>query len=158
MAHISLRRLELRDFPLFYKWWNDEELRKLTSDNHEPMPEAEIDEILARHLAREHYFDYMVESDGVPIGHILIEKLAEKRAKFYIAIGEKEAWGKGYGTMAIQEAIEKYLTQFPESVFELEVNQDNGRAIRAYEKAGFVKVGEKQYSKLKPVFRMERKV
>lgn len=156
MNHIELRKLETRDFPLFYKWWNDDELRKLTSDKYEPITNQEIDEILTKNLANEDYFDSIIELDGKPIGHILIEKTADKRATFYIALGEKTSWGQGYGTEAIKKSIDDYLTKYPETTFELEVNQDNPRAIRVYEKAGFKKVGENSQQNQKPTFIMTR--
>lgn len=156
MTNLNLRKLESKDFPLFYAWWNDKELRKLTSDKYEPISNQEVDKILAKHLQNENYFDYIVELDSKPIGHILIEKTAEKRATFYIALGEKEVWGQGYGTEAIGKSISDYLLEYPKTTFELEVNQDNPRAIRSYEKAGFKKVGENSELNQKPTFIMTR--
>jgi RimJ/RimL family protein N-acetyltransferase len=156
MSNLNLRKLEAKDFPLFYAWWNDEELRKLTSDKYEPIADQEVDEILAKHLSNGNYFDYIVELDGKPIGHILIEKTGDRRATFYIALGEKEVWGQGYGTEAIEKSIHDYLLLYPETTFELEVNQDNPRAIGAYLKAGFKKVGENSELNQKPTFIMTR--
>lgn len=158
MPNITVRQLTTDDFPLFYKWWNDRELRELTSDQYEPIEELETNTILAEHLDEENHFDYIIELESTPIGHILIEKLKQHRAKFYIAIGEKSAWGKGYGTTAILLSIENYLIKYPNTTFELEVNQDNPRAIRAYEKAGFVRVGEKHYRDAKSTFAMQKLV
>lgn len=154
MNNLKLRKLEREDFPLFYKWWNDPELRELTSRTCSPISEKEVDEILTKHLTNENYFDCIIEIDGQPIGHILIEKTKNNKAKFYIAIGEKEFWDKGYGTLAIQKSCEDFLSQYPDTIFELEVNLDNPRAIRAYEKAGFKKVSQKQEKDQKEILVM----
>ena len=60
---------------------------------------------------------------------------------FHITIGEPDAWSKGYGTEAtslmLAHAFERLgLHRVGLSVFEF-----NGRAIRAYEKCGFVVEG-----------------
>ena len=63
------------------------------------------------------------------------------RASFGIMVGEKGAWGKGYGTEAtalvVRYAFEKlYLNRV-----QLHVYEYNLRGIRAYEKVGFRREG-----------------
>ena len=144
---IELRKLEKGDAPLFYKWWNDDELRVLTSDTFERMEEAEIDEIIEKHLNNPLYYDFILLAEGKSVGHILIQK--KKEAEFfelYVAIGEKDYWDKGVGTEAIGQVLGWFWSNFPEEkTLQLEVNKDNLRAKKCYEKCGFGTVGEKSY-------------
>jgi RimJ/RimL family protein N-acetyltransferase len=65
-----------------------------------------------------------------------------------IIIGEKEYWGRDYGTEAIRQLIKKAKSKEILKIY-LEVRPDNIRAIRAYEKCGFQKAGLKKYPRNK---------
>lgn len=153
---VRLRKLERADVPLFYKWWNDDELRKWTSDTFEKMDEKEIEEIFSKHFNSKNYHDFIIDYEGVPIGHILIQEDRGDDFKYYIAIGEKDYWNRGIGTESTGLASDWFFTNFPGKNLSLEVNQDNPRAIRCYEKSGFVKNSEKKYKDKKPTFVMIR--
>lgn len=99
MPNISLRKLCQTDAPLFYKWWNDRELREYTPGTYEPVSKKEIEKILLEHLANPLCHDFIIECGDQPIGHILIQ--LKKKYEIYIAIGEKEFWSKGFGTIAM---------------------------------------------------------
>jgi len=157
VENIKLRKLERADIPLFYKWWNDDELRKWTSDTYEKMDEKEIEKILSNHFDNENYYDFIIESDSVPIGHILIQKDNKDDFQYYIAIGEKDHWDRGIGTESTKLASDWFFTNFPDEILNLEVNQDNPRAIRCYEKSGFKTVGDKKNKNQKPTFVMVNK-
>lgn len=156
---IILEKLRKEDTSLFYKWWNDEELRTLTSGNYEKMSDKEIDKSIAKHLSDPEYHDFIILADEIPVGHILIKK--EKNSKYYalyIAIGEKDYWNKGVGTEAVNQISDWFWQNFPdEKILELEVNKDNPRAKRCYEKVGFHVVAENTYKDSSDKFVMHRK-
>lgn len=52
----------------------------------------------------------------------------------------REAWGRGVGSALMEEVIAHARAQGVE-IIELEVRSDNPRAIRLYEKFGFVRIG-----------------
>jgi len=54
-----------------------------------------------------------------------------------IAIGERELWGKGYGTDAMRAILRYGFTEINLRRVSLSVFEYNPRAIRSYEKAGF---------------------
>src|SRR5919107_1358942 len=58
-------------------------------------------------------------------------------AMFHITIGEKDVWGKGYGTEATQLMLEHAFAHLGLHRVALAVFSFNERAIRSYEKAGF---------------------
>ena len=58
-------------------------------------------------------------------------------ALFHITIGERDAWGRGYGTEATELMLEHAFTRLGLHRVALSVFAFNERAIRSYEKAGF---------------------
>jgi hypothetical protein len=61
---------------------------------------------------------------------------------FRIAIGEKDAWGKGYGTEATRLVMEEAFESLGLDEVRLEVFGHNVRAIATYERVGFEVTGE----------------
>ncbi len=58
-----------------------------------------------------------------------------------IAIGEREYWSKGYGTDAMQVMLDYVFNELNLRRLTLIVFEHNPRAIRSYQKAGFVLEG-----------------
>ena len=58
-----------------------------------------------------------------------------------ISIGEKDCWGKGYGTDAMRVILRYAFTELNLQRVSLTVFAYNPRAIRSYEKVGFVHEG-----------------
>lgn len=155
---VSLKKLKRKDFSFFYRWWNDPELRKLTSGKTKKISNKEVNKILERHLIDENGFDFIINVDKKPIGHILIQR--KKRKKYfeiYIAIGEKKYWGKGIGTAVIKKSCYWFFKKFfRENCLELEVLPDNIRAIKSYEKSGFKKIKIKHYKNFPETILMKK--
>lgn len=61
-----------------------------------------------------------------------------------IMIGEKDYWGKGYGTDAVGLLLDYGFNTLNLNRIELLVHDFNERAIKCYEKLGFVKEGSKR--------------
>ncbi len=61
-----------------------------------------------------------------------------------IVIGEKTYWNKGYGTEVIGLLLRHGFTTLNLHRIYLRVFQNNKRAIRAYEKAGFIHEGRQR--------------
>lgn len=153
---IDLIPLDKTHFPLFYKWWNNQELRELTSQTFKEISPEEINNILDSHFENKNAFDFIITYQNKPIGHILIQKKKGKKFfEIYIAIGEKNYWNKGIGTISTQKACGWFFIQFPqEKTIELGVNLDNPRAIRCYEKVGFKKIRIKHYKNYPDIYLM----
>jgi RimJ/RimL family protein N-acetyltransferase len=60
-----------------------------------------------------------------------------RHAEFGIAIGEKTAWGSGYGTEATRLIVRYAFETLNFNRIWLHVGEDNERAVRVYEKVGF---------------------
>lgn len=65
-----------------------------------------------------------------------------KMARLTILIGDKEYWGKGYGTDAIRTLLHYAFSELGLESVSLRVYNFNTRAIRCYEKCGFKQVGD----------------
>jgi RimJ/RimL family protein N-acetyltransferase len=156
MIKVGLVRLNKKHFPLFHKWWNDLEILKFSSDRLDKRPKAEIDEFLTKHLEDANSFDWIISVNDKKIGYFLIHKKRNKKYwELYIVIGEKEYWGRGIGTIVIKRMCRWFFKKVStEKVLRLEVNADNSRAVRCYEKVGFKKV-RKNYDGKVPGIVME---
>ena len=64
-----------------------------------------------------------------------------RKAEFFITIGEKQFWDKGFGTDALRIVIRLAFDKMNLNRLWLTVLVDNPRAIRCYEKCGFVREG-----------------
>ena len=66
-----------------------------------------------------------------------------------IGIGDRRYWGKGYGTDAMRVLLRYAFTELNLRRVTLGVFEYNARAIRAYEKAGFVVEGRSRQEMLR---------
>ncbi|MFN8411248.1 MAG: GNAT family protein [Anaerolineales bacterium] len=71
------------------------------------------------------------------IGLYVINNWTPQDAFVGIAIGNREDWGKGYGTDAMRVVLRYGFTELNLRRVTLTVFEYNPRAIRSYEKAGF---------------------
>lgn len=86
---------------------------------------------------------WVIEHQGRAIGEILIDNFveADRRAGLIIGILDKEALGKGLGTEAIRAVAEFCFDVLDLHKLSMRVLSFNTRAIRAYERVGFVREG-----------------
>ena len=139
---VKLIALKEKHFPLFYRWWNDKALRRLTADSTKKLSDETVDKYLRKHLAGNKMFDFIIVVGKKPIGHVLIQdKQRKKHFELYIAIGEKNYWGRGIGSVALRRAIRWFFRRFPrEKAIYLEVLASNRHAIECYDFVGFKRV------------------
>ena len=83
----------------------------------------------------------VLEEGDRPIGSVYLRDIDEehKKAEYGIFIGEPDCYQKGYGTEAAQLMCEYAFSYLGLHKVMLRVYADNERAIKSYEKAGFVK-------------------
>jgi RimJ/RimL family protein N-acetyltransferase len=79
----------------------------------------------------------------LPIGFVALFEVHWNHGDAMIAIGlgDREYWGKGYGTDALRTFLRYAFTEINLRRLTLLVFDYNSRAIRAYEKCGFVNEG-----------------
>jgi len=84
----------------------------------------------------------LLEDDRI-VGGIGLDGLnwAHRESFVGIGLGQKEDWGKGYGTDAMKIILRYAFTELNLRRVSLDVFEYNPRGIRSYEKAGFVVEG-----------------
>lgn len=160
MSKVALRKIKSTDKRYFARWWRDTELLKLTSGILKSISDKEIEQYFVAMASSSTDYHFMILVDKKVIGHIVLVKRRNNWYETQIVIGEKEHWGRGYGTIAIKLLLKKAKKLEISKVY-LEVRPTNTRAIASYENSGFVKTRIKKYPKIKYLpraLRMELKV
>lgn len=143
---VYLRAPERSDIPTFVRWFNDADVLEHLA-MHAPMSEAAegawFDRMLERQGSTVYHFVICLLADGRPIGTTGLEGIdyTNGHAEFGIAIGEKDEWGKGYGTDTLRAICSFAFGQMRLERVSLMVYDGNVRGRRAYEKAGFTHEG-----------------
>ena len=76
--------------------------------------------------------------DDVYVGNIYLTDIDGESAEYHIFIGEKGYWGKGIAEGASKQIIKYGFEERGLKYVYLHVREDNVRAVRLYEKLGFV--------------------
>ena len=148
---VYLRSSERSDIPTFVHWLNDAETTSFLSMR-APMSIA-MEEV---------WFTRMVEQQGKDQYHFVIctfegdraigncglfaVDIVNGNAGIGITIGEKDLWGKGLGTDAMNALLDFGFGQLRLERLWLEVYDYNTRARRSYEKCGFVLEGTERHA------------
>jgi len=160
MNRISLRKIKPSDKRYFARWWRDKELLKLTSGILKLISDKEVEKYFSAIMDSPVDYHYMIILNKKVIGHIVFAKRKKDWHETQIVIGEKQYWGRGYGTKAIKLLLKKAKELGILRIY-LEVRPTNTRAITTYENSGFVKTGVKKYPRnkyLPRTLRMELRV
>jgi len=141
---LYLRPLEESDLDRCLQWINDPELLS-TLGRRFPMNRAREREWLEGHYKRETGLALAIAlKDGERhIGNCGLHAIDpfNRSAEFGLLIGEKEAWGKGYGPEAGRLIVGFGFRELCLHRIGLRVYSHNQRAQRAYAKLGFIKEG-----------------
>jgi RimJ/RimL family protein N-acetyltransferase len=88
----------------------------------------------------------IVERNGRLVGSVRLWRVSDRNrsAMLTIFIGEKRAWNRGYGQDALRLALRHAFTNMGLHRVELHVFDFNERAIRCYERVGFVREGARR--------------
>ena len=124
-------------------WERDTEYHRLSdSDPARPWSEKKHKEWIEKRMSteREDFFPFSIRTlaEDRLIGEITIwVNWVESNGWVGIIIGERDCWGKGYGTDAMHLLLAYAFTELNLFRVTLGVFAYNPRAIRSYEKAGF---------------------
>ena len=142
---VVLRRHGPGNLPAFRRWYGDREVARLARYQDGPMRLDEIDRFFqARALGKESLaMAIHVRDTDRLIGSCAFSQLDGDNGSvmFHITIGEKDAWGHGYGTEATALMVEHAFRALGLHRVALSVFEFNERAVRAYRRCGFVVEG-----------------
>jgi len=141
---VYLRPFGSGDLPYIQKWLNDAELRRLIGEV-APMSRAEIEKWykgLLRDKDRIWFVIVLKEGDRV-IGEAGLLRMFKpwRFTDMSIIVGEKDAWGKGYGTEAGRILLDYAFERLGFHRVSIGVVGFNERALRFWEGLGFKKEG-----------------
>jgi RimJ/RimL family protein N-acetyltransferase len=142
---VVLRRHRPENLETVVRWYRDPELARLTRYQVRPMSREEVERFFQSRLLGIDSVAYAIHelpSDRL-IGLTTFSALDGDNgsALFHITIGEPDAWGRGLGTEAVELMLEHAFERLGLHRIGLSVFEFNERAIRSYQKAGFVVEG-----------------
>ena len=133
--------------PYFEKWDNDFAVSIMSGDALRPVTREVIEANYERHSKEDqgHVVDFAIYEyatmrliGATSLRHIVF---VHGNADFGIYIGEKDCWGRGYGTEATILMLDYGFTVLGLHNILLSTYGYNERAIRAYTRAGFREMG-----------------
>ena len=140
--NVTIRKFEEADIPNKIKWINDSQNNQFL---HYDIP-LEYEKTLSwfkNIKQRTDRYDAVIEADGVPVGLIgllSIDKV-NRKAEYYISMGEMSYKGKGVASVASRIIIDYAFDELKLNKIYLYTETQNQVAQRLFEKVGFVKEG-----------------
>ena len=141
---VRLAPLRDQDSEPLFDWINDRELVVLNA----PFEPVEWDDHRRwferiRNADDVEIFGIRRQADDALIGSCQLNRIdrERRRASLQIRIGERDAWGKGFGTEAVRLLVEHAFEDLELERVELDVFAHNERAVRTYRKVGFREQG-----------------
>lgn len=142
---VILRELRGEEVSIALGWFNDYEVRRY-AQNRVAYPFTMADEkgYYESISGMKDTYTFAIETlEGVYIGNCGVNSIDWKNSRVVIGIvvGEKDHWGKGYGTDAMKVLLNFIYNEMNINKVELAVYGYNERAIACYKKCGFVEEG-----------------
>ena len=141
---VALGPLRRDVVPLHQKWSNDLKVTRFLGAMRPVTLEADEDEYSRVSKQENDALFTIYEKPRLrPIGTTSLNHIdyANRTAEFGIMIGDKESWGKGYGTEVARLMLDYGFTCLGLHNICLWVYAANKRGIRAYQRAGFKMAG-----------------
>src|SRR5690554_2899112 len=145
-TRITLRKMTVQDIEVYHKWRNDLEVMQSTAPMLDVYHIEETGEFVKQVMLGSHSSKcyIIVEKESKkPIGITSLINIDYKNrnAECIIDIGEKEVWGKGYGSEAMKLLLDFGFLEMNLHRISLRVFSFNGGAIKLYEELGFQQEG-----------------
>jgi aminoglycoside 6'-N-acetyltransferase len=153
---IGLMQDEIHDYKLMAKWLTDEQVLKFYEGRDNPF---DLERIIETYKPMSRGDDPVVPClfyyQNISIGYLqycALNDLSQAHRQLYhldqtddvygidLFIGETDYWNKGIGTKILSAVISYLFEQRQAHKIVIDPHVDNPRAIRCYEKCGFVKV------------------
>ena len=142
-----LRPIAASHLPRFVRWLRDDDVRKGLSGNPKgptlKQEKAWFAGLPKKKKSEKHFA--IDTKDGLHIGSASLRlDVTHKRAEIGILIGDKQAWGRGYGKEVMVLLMRYGFEKLKLHRIELGVYAYNTRAIALYKKLGFKLEGKKR--------------
>jgi len=142
---VYLRPMEERDVADRVRWFNDPRICLTLGMDFPPVSEVGTRQWLQRAALNNRRKDFIIclRADNRPIGSIGLRDInwRHSKAETYLAVGEREAWGKGYGKEAQRLLLEYSFVQLGLNRLYLYTLVENERMVRLNQGLGFAVEG-----------------
>jgi RimJ/RimL family protein N-acetyltransferase len=149
-SRVVLRRHVPDNLAAFRTWYADPEIARLARYQQAPMRPEEIERFFTARVIGPEAMAMAIHEASTDrlIGTCAFSQLDGDNgsALYHITIGEKDAWGHGYGTDATQLMLDHAFGTMGLHRIALYVFEFNERAIRTYQRCGFVVEGRSRES------------
>jgi RimJ/RimL family protein N-acetyltransferase len=149
-TRVVLRRHAPGNLAAFRRWYADPEIARLARYQEAPMRADEIERFFAARVVGTDALAMAIHEASTDrlVGSCAFSQLDADNgsALYHITIGEKDAWGQGFGTEATQLMLDHAFGTLGLHRIALFVFEFNERAIRAYRRCGFVVEGRSRES------------
>ncbi len=139
---VVIRGIQKEDASQIYKWVNEEQLRDFTGTLY-PVSEFEHEKWIANVTTSQNTKLFAICVDNKCIGTIGLKNFdtTSRNVELYISIGENNLQNNGYGSDAVSTLTRFCFEHLNIHKVYLKVFASNKRAVRCYEKAGFIEEG-----------------
>ena len=143
---VELRRHDRTNYPLYARWYGDEEVWRLTSWTAEPMKQAAVERLFEdrERSSLDDSFAVHWEGEDEPVGVVSLTNInhANSSADLSVIVGDEKDRDRGLGTEAIRILLDYAFEDLGLNRVGLSVFEFNETAIHAYEKLGFEREGQ----------------
>jgi RimJ/RimL family protein N-acetyltransferase len=152
---VRLRAVEADDLDRYLKWINDQEVIEFLAVTGFAVSRAQEEEWLQRAMRQTQPPEITLAIETLDearhIGTVALHEIrpASTRASLGIMIGDKAFWSRGYGTDAIWTTLRFAFDELNLHRVQLEVHEENARAIACYHKCGFVEEGRLRHDRFR---------
>jgi RimJ/RimL family protein N-acetyltransferase len=152
---VCLRPLVEEDAPLLTRWFFDPEVLhwlQLSEDPAELRTSQAVRERCERMQADPFTETWRIDTvKGRPVGQIELVDIhpLQRRAEVHVCTGEKDVWGRGYGTRAVQRLLRHAFEDRRLRRVFATADADNARVIRCFERCGFTYEGRLRRHRLR---------
>ncbi|MBR4473382.1 MAG: UDP-4-amino-4,6-dideoxy-N-acetyl-beta-L-altrosamine N-acetyltransferase [Oscillospiraceae bacterium] len=140
--NITLRSISEEDTDKVLRWRNSGDVVKYFNYQEE-VTEADHADWLETKVKTGKVYQFIIHDSslGKDVGTVYIKDIDNRnhKAEYGVFIGEKDAAGRGTGTIVAKAMIAFSFEKLHLHRLYLQVHADNTRAIRCYERAGFSK-------------------
>jgi RimJ/RimL family protein N-acetyltransferase len=149
-SQVVLRRHVAENLGAFRRWYSDPEIARLARYQEAPMRPEEIERFFTARVVGADALAMAIHERGTDrlVGTCAFSQLDGDNgsALYHITIGEKDVWGRGYGTEATRLMLDHAFDRLGLHRIALFVFEFNERAIRTYRRCGFVVEGRARES------------
>ncbi|MCG1023249.1 GNAT family N-acetyltransferase [Sutcliffiella horikoshii] len=143
---LRLRKMETKDIELYHTWRNDMDVMMMTSPSLDVYTLEEtrsfVENVILSSTSSKSYIIVELESNtSIGVTSLINIDRKNRNAECIIDIGQKESWGKGYGSEALTILLEYAFKELNLHRVSLRVFSHNEKAIHLYTKLGFIKEG-----------------